>query len=95
MTEAEKKLVDLVAEQYRHGAECGGFSMGSSAMDIALRAVLLERLPPEYEQTLKAAAYRAWDALETMDKIRSQHAMGYEFTRNLRQEWKRERGITE
>jgi hypothetical protein len=98
MTDAEEKLLDLVTEQFKRSADDGygsGYSLGNPVLDKALREILLERLPPEYEQSLKSASYRAWDALEVMDKIRSQHALGSEFVRRLRLEWKAERGITE
>lgn len=95
MTEAEERFLEACTGQYKLHAEYDGYSLGSPTLDKALREVLLERMPPEYEQSLKAAAYRAWDALEAMDKIRKQHAMGHEFVRRARAEWKTERGIVE
>lgn len=92
MTDAEKALVEQALAAYNPEFEGGH---GPPELSKALRMVLLERLPPEYEATMRDLAFRAFDALEAMNQFSKKNVMGPEFVRRLRKEWRTERGIRE
>ena len=85
MTESEEKLLELVLSRAHldsHG-------------DIAdaIRAVLMERLTPEFRQNYRELAFRAWDAQFNFDKYANRAVTSALLYRETREAWKKERGI--
>lgn len=85
MTEAEQKLFDAALKQ-------ASSDWNGEVPELA-RAVLLERLPPEYETTLRDLCFRAWDALEAKRELQRKHPLGDRLADRFHEEWKQARGI--
>ncbi len=78
MTEAEQRLLELAAEG----------SVSCTEFDEARAAVLRERLPPEYEQTLRDLVRRSAEASRAVTLFVQKHPLGFELARQFRAEWK-------
>jgi hypothetical protein len=87
VTEAEQKLLNLVLDLQAKALADDCAAWGPVAE--AAKTVLQERLPPEYEQTLRAACFRAWQELEAVESIARKHPLGQIFKRRFREEWDR------
>jgi hypothetical protein len=77
VTKAEQALLDAALQ-------------GKDTFDLAeLRtAVLMERLPPEYEQTLRSAVEREMVARDVTHALVQKHPVGFELARKYREEWR-------
>lgn len=98
MTDAERKVLELAMKQYdgrfvNEEMPGAGDFFNQNTLSGAIRALLFERLPPEYEQSMRAACFRAFDAIAAMNELEAKNPMGPEFTRKMRREWKLARGI--
>lgn len=90
VTEAESKLLDAVIETHqKHLRE--GIEMHGSISD-AVRSVLLERLPAEYEQSLRAACERHDAAVVAMVELEAKHPLGPSMGSKIRKELRAKRG---
>ncbi len=80
MTEAEQRLLELAAEG----------SVSCTAFEKAREEVLRERLPPEYENTLRDLVRRSAEASRAVTLFMQKHPLGYELARGFREKWKEE-----